>query len=219
MYKVNLVSLQEKKVRKVAYVKRKPTKKTKSIPKKAIKKKEIVAKPVPEKKVEEEKKVALPEKAKKEMYSESVEETINKRLKGRIAAMKGKFEEEEKEMEQEKERKKEKEQEKIENEKKRQEEYDNYEEKLKDFIELSLNPAFIEKQNLKTTVEMIETNNGEIIKATMEKSSGNEYFDNTVMDAISRSNPLRAVPPDLRENHYLDIELEFTLKEYEKLHN
>ena len=220
LYKVNLVSLQEKKVRKVAYVKRKPTKKTKSIPKKAIKKKEIVAKPVPEKKVEEEKKVALPEKAKKEMYSESVEETINKRLKGRIAAMKGKFEEEEKEMEQEKERKKEKEQEKIENEQKRQEEYGSYKELLKTSITKNcfLNEALIEK-GLEIIVKITISNNGDIIEAVIKKPSGNKYFDKITMDAINRSDPLPDVPMNLRTNHCFNIELTFNPEKYEEPHN
>ena len=169
LYKVSLVLLQEKKARKATYVKRRPTKKTKSVPKKVTKKKEIVAKTVPEKKSEEQEKVALPEKAKEEMYSKSMEEIIKKRMEGKKAAWRRKIKEEEKEMEREEERKKEEKREKIENEQKKQEEYDNCRESLQLFIERHwfLNLAFIEKQNLKATVRIIVTNNGEIIKPTI----------------------------------------------------
>ena len=218
LYKVSLVSLQEKKARKVVHVKRRPTKKTKSVPKKVTKKKEIVAKTVLEKKSKEQKKVALPEKAKEEMYSKSMEEIIKKRMEGKKAAWKRKFEEEEKEMEQEKERKKEEEREKVENEQKKQEEYDDCRESLQFFIERHwfLNLAFIEKQNLKATVRIIVTNNGEIIKPTIRKSSGNKYFDDMALDAIERSNPLPKTLINLKDNTYLVV---FDLKDYEEPHN
>lgn len=218
LYKVSLVSLQEKKARKATYVKRRPTKKTKSVPKKTTKEKEIVAKPVPEKKSEEQKKVALPEKAKEEMYSKSMEEIIKKRMEGKKAAWRRKIKEEEKEMEREEERKKEEKREKIENEQKKQEEYDNCRESLQLFIEKHwfLNLAFIEKQNLKATVRIIVTNNGEIIKPTIRKSSGNKYFDDMALDAIKRSNPLPETLINLKDNTYLVV---FDLKDYEKLHN
>ncbi len=211
LYKVSLVSLQEKKARKIAYVKRGPRKKTKSIPKEATKKKEIAAKTVPEKSEKKKKPASLPEKVLEEVrekrHFKKINEMREKELEGKMAAITRKIKEEEKE------------QEKIENEKKRQEEYDNYEEKLNGFIKLSLNPAFIEKQNLKTTVEVVIDNNGEIIKATMEESSGNVYFDKMVMDAVSRFDPLPKPPANLLIGNYLDMKLEFNPEKYEELHN
>ncbi|MEA1994676.1 MAG: energy transducer TonB [Campylobacterota bacterium] len=211
LYKVNLVSLQEKKARKVAYVKRKPTKKTKSVPKKVVKKKEIVAKTVPEKSEEKKKPVSSEDALEgvgEKMHSEKIDEMKEKEIKERISDIRKKFEEEEKE------------QEKIENEQKRQEEYGSYEKRLEDFIKLSLNPAFIEKQNLKTEVKIVVDSSGNIVEMEIINSSGDEYFDNMVRDAISRSDPLLKPPAILLiGKHYLDMNLEFDPKKYEKLHN
>jgi len=191
LYKVSLVSLQEKKARKVAYIKRKPTKKTKRIPNKVTKKRE--AKTVPQRK----KKMASLEKVGEEMYSKKIEEMREKELEKRKSAMREKLQGEEEK------------QEKV-----------GYEGLLKSIIEKNwfLNKAFIGRGDFITVVEVVMSNSGDIIKTKVVKSSGDDYFDRTVMNAIDRSN-LPEVPMNLRENHCLHVELYFALKDYEKLHN
>jgi TonB family protein len=143
------------------------------------------------------------------MYSKKIEEKREKEIEEKKTAMRRKVQEGEGK------------QKRVENEEKRQEKYGSYKELLKTSITKKwfLNPAFIEKQNLKAEVEIVIDNDGNINTKKVKSSSSNKHFDEMVIDAISRSNPLPAVPPDLRENHYLDIKLEFTLEDYEKLHD
>ncbi len=199
LYKVSLVSLHEKKVRKVTYVKKKPTKRTKSVPKKVTKKKEIVTKTVPEKKSEKKKEMVLLEKVREEIHSKKIEEMREKEIEKRKSTMR----------------------EELQGEGEKQEKVGSYKDLLKSIIEENwfLNKAFIEEKNLKTMVTIKLSDSGDVSEKKLEESSGNDYFDRTVMNAISYSNPLPSVPIDLRENHGLHVELYFTLEEYEKLHN
>ncbi len=196
LYMVSLVSLQEKKA-KTVHIKRKPGKKTKSIPKEVTGKKEVVRKPVVEKEDVKKKEMALLEKVRERIYSKRIEEMREEEIEKKKSAMRERLQGEEEK------------QEKV-----------SYESLLKSIIEKNwfLNKAFITRGNFKTVVEVIVSNSGDIIKTKVIKSSGDDYFDGTVINAIVRSH-LPEVPMHLRENHCLRVELYFTLEEYEELHS
>ena len=74
-------------------------------------------------------------------------------------------------------------------------------------------PAYDDK-NLAATIELTVRNNGTILKIQMTHSSGHERFDQSVLKAITRSDPLPPFPEGYRKTHE-EIEINFNLSELE----
>jgi len=74
-------------------------------------------------------------------------------------------------------------------------------------------PALDDK-SLAAIVELTVKNNGTILKTDMTQSSGNERFDQSVLKAITLSDPLPPFPEGYRKTHE-EIEINFNLSELE----
>jgi TonB family protein len=53
---------------------------------------------------------------------------------------------------------------------------------------------------------------GEISRVHVEQSSGNSYYDSTILGAINKANPLPKFPSDIQKT-FLDIKFLFTMPE------
>jgi len=68
----------------------------------------------------------------------------------------------------------------------------------------------IEKEGSREAIVTIKVQrDGKILSAVFEKTSGNQQFDASVMNAIKKANPLPPLPDDFRES-FLEIGVRFT---------
>ena len=71
-------------------------------------------------------------------------------------------------------------------------------------------------EGLSAIVVLTVQNNGTILKTTMTQPSGNGRFDQSVLKAIKRSDPLPPFPAGYRKTHE-EIEINFNLRDLENL--
>lgn len=75
-------------------------------------------------------------------------------------------------------------------------------------------PIAMDKQKLEAVVVLMVKQDGTIMKTRLEKRSASALFDESVMKAIERSNPLPPFPDSYRKS-YDEIEITFNLKDLE----
>jgi colicin import membrane protein len=65
------------------------------------------------------------------------------------------------------------------------------------------------QSNLKTTVGIKISSDGEIIDIWIDEKSGNQYLDESAIRAIKKSNPLPPLPGDIG-SYYYEVGFNFT---------
>jgi colicin import membrane protein len=65
------------------------------------------------------------------------------------------------------------------------------------------------KSNLKTSIGIKISSNGEILDIWIDKKSGNQYLDESAIRAIKKSNPLPPLPKEIG-SYYYEVGLNFT---------
>jgi len=75
-------------------------------------------------------------------------------------------------------------------------------------------PIAMDKQKLEAVVVLMVKQDGTIMKTRLEKRSASALFDESVMKAVERSNPLPPFPDSYRKS-YDEIEITFNLKDLE----
>jgi TonB family protein len=66
--------------------------------------------------------------------------------------------------------------------------------------------------NKKVIITFRVEKSGEISRVHVEQSSGNSYYDSTILGAINKANPLPKFPSDIQKT-FLDIKFLFTMPE------
>ncbi len=77
-------------------------------------------------------------------------------------------------------------------------------------------PVAMDKQKLEAVVVLMVRQDGTIMKTRLEKRSASTLFDESVLKAVERSNPLPPFPDSYRKS-YDEIEITFNLKDLEGL--
>jgi colicin import membrane protein len=75
-------------------------------------------------------------------------------------------------------------------------------------------PIALDKKNLEAVVVLMVKQDGTIMKTRLEKRSASTLFDESVLKAIERSNPLPPFPDSYRKS-YEEFEINFNLKDLE----
>jgi colicin import membrane protein len=75
-------------------------------------------------------------------------------------------------------------------------------------------PIAMDKKKLEAVVVLMVKQDGAIMKTRLDKRSGNALFDESVLKAVERSNPLPPFPDSYRKS-YDEIEITFNLKDLE----
>lgn len=76
-------------------------------------------------------------------------------------------------------------------------------------------PIAMENQHLEAVVVLLVKQDGTIMKTRLERRSANVLFDESVMKAVERSNPLPPFPEGYRKSHD-ELEITFNLKDLEE---
>ena len=83
-------------------------------------------------------------------------------------------------------------------------------------IEAAINKRWVNPNvpisNKKVIVTFHVEKSGEISRVHVEQSSGNTYYDSTILGAIHKANPLPKFPSDLQKS-FLNIKFLFTMPE------
>jgi colicin import membrane protein len=77
-------------------------------------------------------------------------------------------------------------------------------------------PIAMDKQKLEAVAVLVVKQDGTITKTRLEKRSSSTLFDESVLKAIERSNPLPPFPESYRKS-YDELEITFNLKDLEGL--
>jgi len=75
-------------------------------------------------------------------------------------------------------------------------------------------PVALDKKQLEAVVVIMVKQDGTILKTRIERRSASPLFDESVLKAIERSNPLPPFPDSYRKSHD-EIEITFNLKDLE----
>jgi colicin import membrane protein len=89
-----------------------------------------------------------------------------------------------------------------------------YRMEIYDLIKSNWSLPALDDKNLAAVILLTVQNTGDILKTRMAQSSGNERFDQSVLKAIKRSNPLPPFPEGYRKTRE-EIEINFNLSELE----
>ena len=89
-----------------------------------------------------------------------------------------------------------------------------YRMEIYDLIKSNWSLPALDDESLAAVIELTVKNNGTILKTRMTQRSGNERFDQSVLKAIKRSDPLPPFPEGYRKTHE-EIEINFNLSDLE----
>ncbi len=219
VYNVDLVTLIKPKPelkKSTPKIKTKPVKKKNQEKKVKQKKKPLKKKPLKRRTVKKTK-----HKIVKKVKKKNLNRVYSKLLEQKIEQLKKKIEQEEQEKLREKliEQKiamlRERLQKKIEEGKKKEEVANSYIQLIKGIIDSNwgVEKSLIKNKNYITKVDIKLDFRGDLVYKKIVKSSGNAYFDGTIMEAIQKSAPFPKPPPEILDNGFVEFIITFKSEE------